>query len=52
MVIDDVVMLFRGDGCKMTFPHECRRSGLNEGTIRKLRRIAEDDFDDGVRTDA
>jgi hypothetical protein len=35
IVIDEVILGFRGDMCETTFPHECRRSGLNDGTIRK-----------------
>ena len=27
----------RVDKCETRFPHECRRSGLNDGTIRKRR---------------
>ena len=42
IVIDDVATVVRGDECKRTFPHECRRSGLNEGTMRKWRRGEED----------
>lgn len=42
IVIDDVATVVRGDECKTTFPHECRRSGLNEGTMRKWRRGEED----------
>ena len=37
IVIADVATWFRFDECDITFPHECRRSGLNEGTIRKCR---------------
>jgi hypothetical protein len=44
IVIDDVATLFRCVECDSTFPHECRRSGLNEGTIRKCRL----DDDEGV----
>jgi len=35
IVIDEVILGFRGDMCETIFPHECRRSGLNDGTIRK-----------------
>jgi hypothetical protein len=29
--------------CEATFSHECRRSGLNDGTIRKLR-VTDDEY--------
>ena len=44
MVISDVITFF---GCDTTFPHECRRSGLNEGTMRKFR-LVEDAVDEGT----
>ena len=44
IVIDDVITLFRCVGCDIAFPQECRRSGLNEGTIRKCR-LDDDDVD-------
>jgi len=47
IVIADVVTLFRYAGCGTTFPHECRRSGLNKGTIRKWRLDDDDDVDEG-----
>lgn len=31
----DVATRYRFDGHDTRFPQECRRSGLNEGTIRK-----------------
>jgi hypothetical protein len=37
ITIVDVATSFRCDGWDITLPHECRRSGLNEGTIRKWR---------------
>jgi hypothetical protein len=37
LVIDEVILEFRVDICETIFPHECRRSGLNDGTIRKWR---------------
>ncbi len=46
IIIDDVAALFRCDGLDTTFPHECRRSGLNEGTIRKCR-LDEDAVNEG-----
>ncbi len=46
IVIADVLTVFRCDECDTTFPHECRRSGLNDGTIRKWR-LDDDDADGG-----
>jgi hypothetical protein len=35
--MDEVILGFWGDIFGITFPHECRRSGLYDGTIRKCR---------------
>lgn len=45
IVITDVAAGFRSDGHVSTLPHECRRSGLNEGTMRKWR-LGDDDVDE------
>lgn len=37
--------LFLDDICDTTFAHECRRSGLKDGTIRKCRFVDDDDDD-------
>lgn len=38
IVIDEVILeLRRVDWGETTSPHECRRSGLNDGTMRKCR---------------
>ncbi len=47
IVIAEVAIWFRGDWCGTRFPQECRRSGLNEGTIRKWRLGEADDVDEG-----
>jgi hypothetical protein len=35
IVIDEVILGFATEIFEIIFPHECRRSGLNDGTIRK-----------------
>jgi hypothetical protein len=46
IVINEAATLFRCDECDTTLPHECRRSGLNDGTIRKCRLGDDVDKDD------
>ncbi len=46
IIRDDVATLAFCDGFNTTFPHECRRSGLNEGIIRKWR--LDDDVVEGI----
>ena len=38
MAMEELTLLgLRGDKCETVLPQECRRSGLNEGTMRKWR---------------